>query len=76
LFRRRTDVQQFVGARERRMTYKGTVKNGVVILPPDAGLPDGTEAEVIPETELLPAADPFVAAARKVAWPRPHGPIT
>jgi hypothetical protein len=28
------------------MTNKGTVKNGVVVLPPEAVLPDGAEVEV------------------------------
>jgi hypothetical protein len=28
------------------MTYKGTVINGVVVLPPEAVLPDGAEVEV------------------------------
>ena len=31
------------------MTYRGTVKNGVVVLPADAKLPDGTKVEVVPE---------------------------
>ena len=35
------------------MSYKGTVKNGTVVLPPDADLPDGTEVEVTP----LPVRD-------------------
>ncbi|HEV2352099.1 MAG TPA: hypothetical protein VG028_19880 [Terriglobia bacterium] len=30
------------------MTYKGTVSNGVVVLPPEANLPDGTEVRVEP----------------------------
>jgi hypothetical protein len=30
------------------MTYKGTVKNGMVVLPADAKLPDGTNVEVVP----------------------------
>ena len=30
------------------MTYRGTVKNGVVVLPADAKLPDGTPVEVSP----------------------------
>jgi hypothetical protein len=30
------------------MTYRGTVKNGVVVLEPDAALPDGTEVKVEP----------------------------
>ncbi len=33
------------------MSYKGTVKNGTVILPPEADLPDGTEVEVTPVDE-------------------------
>jgi hypothetical protein len=44
------------------MSYKGKVKNGVVVLPPGAQLPDGTEVEVIVEMELLPGEDPFIAA--------------
>lgn len=28
------------------MTYKATVKNGVVMIPPDAAIADGTEVEV------------------------------
>jgi len=33
------------------VSYKGTVKNGVVILPVDAELSDGTEVEiVVPES--------------------------
>ena len=55
------------------MSYKGTVKNGVVILPPDAKLPDGTAVEIIPE-ELSSAEDPFLAAVQKVAKPRRHWP--
>ena len=30
------------------MTYRGTVKNGVVLLPADAKLPDGTKVSVEP----------------------------
>jgi hypothetical protein len=55
------------------VTYKGTVKNGVVVLPADAKLADGTAVEVVPE-ELRPEDDPFVAAVLKVAKPRPHWP--
>ena len=56
------------------MSYKGTVKNGVVVLPPEARLPDGTEVEVIPGAELLPEDDPSIAAVLKLAKPRPHWP--
>ena len=55
------------------MSYKGTVKNGVVVLPPEASLPDGTAVEIIPEG-LHPADDPFLAAVQKVTKPRPHWP--
>jgi len=31
------------------VNYKGTIKNGVVVLPPEAKLPEGATVEVIPE---------------------------
>ncbi len=31
------------------MSYKGTVRDGVVVLPPEAKLPEGSAVEVIPE---------------------------
>lgn len=34
------------------MTYRGTIKNGVVQLEPGANLPDGTPVEVRPLQEL------------------------
>ncbi len=55
------------------MSYKGTVKNGVVVLPPEVKLPDGMPVEVIAD-EMRAEEDPFVAAAMKVAKPRPHWP--
>jgi hypothetical protein len=58
---------------ETGVSYKGTVKNGVVVLPPGAALPEGTSVEVIPD-EWRPEDDPFVAAVLKVAKPRPHWP--
>lgn len=39
------------------MSYKGKVKNGVVVLPPDATLPDGEDVEVTPLGK--PAQDDF-----------------
>lgn len=54
------------------MSFKGTVKNGVVVLPPEAKLPDGAEVEVTP---LEPQAGdpPFLRAILKLAksrdWP-------
>lgn len=55
------------------MSVTGTVKNGVVVLPPGTNLPEGTEVKV--ETiELAAAEDPFVAAVDRLARPRPHWP--
>ena len=56
------------------MSYKGTVKNVVVVLPAEAKLPEGTEVEVIAGTELLPEDDPRIAGVLKLAKPRPHWP--
>src|SRR5918996_1492047 len=51
------------------MTYKGTVKNGVVILPPEVELPEGAEVNV---TSLEPptAEDSFTSLVRALAQPR------
>jgi hypothetical protein len=56
------------------VSYEGIVKNGVVVLPPEAKLPEGTAVEVFTKTDLLPEEDPFIAAVLKVAKPRPHWP--
>jgi hypothetical protein len=55
------------------MSFTGTVKNGVVILPPDAKLPDGAEVEVVLRG-VPPQEDPFLEAVKKTARPRPHWP--
>lgn len=55
------------------MSYTGTVKNGVVVLPPEVKLPEGTEVKVEP-LEPLGEDDPFVQAVLKLAKPRPHWP--
>jgi len=55
------------------MSYTGKIKNGVVVLPPEANLPEGTEVKVEP-IERPTEEDPFLAAIRKVAKPRPHWP--
>lgn len=55
------------------VSFKGTVKNGVVVVPPDAKLPDGTEVEIIPQ-DLLPEDTPFIESVLKLAKPRPHWP--
>ena len=51
------------------VSFKGTVKNGVVVLPPEAKLPDGAEVEVTP---LTGRADdpPFLRAILNLAKPR------
>ena len=51
------------------MSYTGTVKNGVVVLPPEAELPDGAQVEV---TLLAARAGdpPFLQAILKLAKPR------
>ena len=55
------------------MSVTGTVKNGVVVLPPGTRLPEGAEVRV--ETLQLTAADdPLVAAVERLAKPRPHLP--
>jgi hypothetical protein len=55
------------------VSYKGTVKNGVVVLPPEARLPEGATVEVIADGSR-PEEDPFVAAALRVKKPRAHWP--
>ncbi len=55
------------------MSYTGTVKNGVIVLPADVHLPEGAEVEVVPR-EVLPEDDPFLTAALKAAKQRPHWP--
>ena len=43
------------------MTYKGTVRGGVVVLPPDAALPDGLEVDVCaPAPSDAPPSGPAV----------------
>ncbi len=50
------------------VSYKGTVKNGVVVLPPGADLPEGATVEVTP---IEAAGDPpFLRAILKLAKPR------
>ena len=55
------------------MTYKGTIKNGVVVLPPEVRLPEGSEVEVTP-SELGAGNDPFLDLVDQLAKPRPHLP--
>jgi hypothetical protein len=55
------------------MSFTGTVKNGVVILPPDAKLPEGAQVDVVLR-EAQPQEDSFLQAVAKIARPRPHWP--
>lgn len=55
------------------MSYKGTVRNGVVVLPPEAKLPEGATVEVISDDSAA-QVDPFVAAAKRVKKKRSHWP--
>jgi len=58
------------------MTYTGTVKNGVVVLPPGLKLPEGAEVDVTPreaagkDDSLTDLTDLVV----RLAKPRPHLP--
>jgi hypothetical protein len=54
---------------EKGVSYKGTVKNGVVVLPPEAQLPEGAEVEVTP-LEARADDPPFLQAILKLAKPR------
>jgi hypothetical protein len=53
------------------MSVTGTVKNGVVVLPPGTIIPDG--AKVTVET-MATDEDAFANAVEKLAKPRPHLP--
>ena len=54
------------------MSFTGKIQNGVVVLPPEIKLPEGTAVNV----ELLdsPENDPFIQAVLNLAKPRPHWP--
>jgi hypothetical protein len=55
------------------MSLTGTVKNGVIVLPPGTKLPEGAEVKV--ETIELSAADgSLLATVERLAKPRPHLP--
>jgi hypothetical protein len=55
------------------MSVTGTVKNGVIVLPPGTALPEGAAVKVETIAASL-ESDPFLAAVNKVAKPRPHWP--
>jgi hypothetical protein len=50
--------------REPAMTYRGTVRGGVVVLPDDVALPEGAEVVVV-----MPGGEPVTATAPGV-WAR------
>jgi hypothetical protein len=56
------------------MSVTGTVKKGVVVLPPGTQIPDGTTVKVEPLDPQNEQDDSFLAAVRKIAKPRPHWP--
>ena len=55
------------------MTFKATVINGVIVLPPDVVLPDGTLVDVT-ACNVVGGNDPFAALVEKLAKPRTHLP--
>ena len=63
------ECRKYIGA----MSYAGTVKNGVVVLPPGVKLAEGTAVEVVPR-DLRVAGDPFLQAIAGVAKRRRHWP--
>jgi hypothetical protein len=56
---------------ETGVSIKGTVKNAVVVLPPEAKLPDEAQLEVTP-LETRADDPPFLQAILKLAKPGPH----
>lgn len=63
------------GRIQEGVSYTGTGKNGVIVLPPVAKLPEGAQVEVVPlEADLLPVDHPAIAAILKLAKPRPDWP--
>lgn len=54
-------------------TPTGTVKDGVVVLPPDAELAEGTRVLIVPVI-AVDRTDPFLQAVAETAKPRPHWP--
>ena len=51
------------------MSYTGIVRNGVVILPPEARLSEGTEVQIIPKAAEQ-AVNPFLEGMLQLAKPR------
>ena len=55
------------------MSIRGTVKDGVVILPADVQLAEGAEVEVVLPEERA-SHEAFFKLIDKLAKPRPHWP--
>ena len=55
------------------MNYSGKVRNGVVVLPPEVSLPEGTEVDVTPR-QSPPEDPPHIKAMLQLAKARPHWP--
>ena len=55
------------------MSFTGKIQNGVVVLPPEIKLPEGTTVN-IEAPDLSSENDPFIKAVLKLAKPRPHWP--
>lgn len=54
------------------MSFKGTIKNGVVVVPPESKLPDGTVVEIAPvaaETANPPFLRELLKLAKERDWP-------
>ena len=54
------------------MSFTGKIQNGVVVLPPEVKLPEGTEVNIEPIG--VSEDNPCIAAVLKLAKPRPHWP--
>jgi len=54
------------------MSVTGTVKNGVIVLPPGTKLPEGAEVKI--ETVEVNPQESFADAITRLAKPRPHLP--
>lgn len=53
------------------MSFTAEVRNGVVTLPPEISLPDGTRVSV---ATIAPPEDAFLDLVSRTAKPRPHWP--
>jgi hypothetical protein len=56
------------------MAFSGTVKNGIVVLPPEGHRAANGDKDSGP-AQLGPGDAPFIDAVLKLAKPRPHWPV-